>query len=1112
MSGPTVDPQEAMQKVIAQLRASKVDSATLQALEGVAAKLADDPASQPEPASPAFLTAATRASFTVSELRGAIATGSHDLPAAGDISPVLNSSVALAGLPGDSEQRYLLSDSAREKVLKGWQDSGALAASIDAAASAADPETRFLGQFLQNRHTVDIESMTQTEMLAATRAASMVSRVRPEVEPVQREMRRRLDLEEIISPLRVLIRKKSPVGEGLGPDVFYGRSDQLLELYGHVGIRPPESIREALGRAYRSLKRAVTGAPTGTLVVHAIGGMGKSALIARFVLEHVRRDEHWLPFAYLDFDRSTLASAPTSALLIEVMRQVALQIGPPIAPEVADRAIEQLRLLRSELREDLLAGATHGAEGCVPRFREVVDTFAASRPFLIVLDTVERLQSQGAEGVKRLRDLLGTLGLFAGSWPRLRVVVCSRMDVPELRSAGPPPIALGAMGTSETRGVARKVLADLMPGRSVAKELVAAIANASRGYPLFVRVLAMHVAKAGLDSDEELIRELQSTKGRASRVATVLYTRFADRIALPGGAATFKVAACLRTVTPEQLAPALRALAPDMSDADIAAAFGVLHDDETLWAEREAGRLRWRPELRLLLLGCIKDESDGPSGTLQRVAEVTERTLAELPTSDETAADAVYYALLAGRGVAYADRYWRPGEGFRLDLVDAAQDFPAYGAEATYLRLLAGTRRMPDGSELSVIPAGIGWRLAWTADVRLAKPGGDTIDPAILTLADAAPSIKRSDLAFNAQRVALLAKTGRWSEATRLLSKEIIAQPADRVGLVHWYNRTAPALLKAQFNALMLPLLDDIRSDSGDQPTSSPGASSRIEALVAILVATRTMPHTLFDIVDRSFQDPALIASGTSTLTIAFLVGSFGEESSDWAVDLLHDRMTLNAVSSRQVAILLDASKSLGLGLTNGSDELVAAASGPARSLTDRFVLSSVLSILRRLRESGDQARRHAVFRAFFSQRNPDWIEPFAYVLASLFAIHPSRRSALLGTIRLLAEAGTLAPEMVSRAEQVSSFSDATDVLRMMDEAGALDPFLATLRDQLTQDEGLFARLILQIRSLVWHYDDPSRQRIADFLKLIFHFKAWIRLKERLPALNNKASNFPSPS
>lgn len=1104
------NPREALNAALERLRESKADPRMIAAIENLDLEPSAIETSPDHYDNLPFLFAATRGSFSVADLRESIdKAGGQPHPAA--LSQVLDESLAVAGL--DAPQRYVLSDAARADALKIWRGRPELDASLHTAENDGDTQTQFLARILRDPEAIDLCKLDHAEMQACASAAAMAMRSTSTAAPLYHEARRRLDLEEIIRPLRILINKESPVGEGLGPDCFVGRERELRALYAHVGIRPSESIGEMTGRLVKSAFEAFAGAPKGALVLHGIGGMGKSALVAKFVLEHVRRDEHWLPFAYLDFDRSTLAGAEATALLVEIARQIGLQIDARrVGQEAANEMIEALRHLRAELREEMSKGATRSYGGYLPRIREIVDRFAEDRPFLLVLDTLERVQALGSEGLARVTDLLESLGLFDDD-PRLRVVACSRADAPELRAAGtrPSPIELRALTANDSRDLARALLRHLPPNRRIPESLIEAIVGASKGYPLFIRVLTAHVERANLDSDEDLVRELQSTSGKAARVATVLYSRFADRIALPGGATTFKAALCLRTVTRERLHVVLRGVHPRLGEAESDAAFETLGNDPTFWVEKTPTSLRWRSDLRGLLIGCIRDESEEE---LQRVAGLVASSL--VPDGDEVAADALYYALLAGEGVTKADeKFWRPGLSFREALVDAAQDFPVESAEAIYLELVASAARL-DLDHLRILPASVGWRLAWDANPNLGNLGGEAWDATVDGLVDIAPEVDREDAKFRAERFALLVKAGHWREAEHALAGPIIGEPLGRNSVLHWLVRAVNDQSQTNLFALAEELVVNacggvvLENAPGGRDVQSVSGDTQIAALVAARVL-RMDDH--FERLDQMVA--ALDGRGfesSSMLMYVLLAGSFGEAASDWAVDVLDDSKTLRAVSLRQALMLRDFCESaypsllsrLEHGFRQANAGLPTNVGTAGKSYTQGHVIDAVVTTLSTLRHSiADEDRRRAFFRSFFGQRNPEWVEVLSYALNRAVHHRATPIADLWSTAEELRDQGTLDANTLfdlSFRSEAYSVPELTDTLRILDEAGALPTYLTALRPRLERPASFLSSSISSLRSVFGASDEKAPEAIADVLWLIERFQIWVRMKENSAA------------
>ena len=68
--------------------------------------------------------------------------------------------------------------------------------------------------------------------------------------------------------------------------------------------------------------------PPAPLFVFGPGGVGKSTLLARFILDRV--EPRNVPFVYIDIDRPTVRPDRPLTLLLEAIRQLQLQLGLPL--------------------------------------------------------------------------------------------------------------------------------------------------------------------------------------------------------------------------------------------------------------------------------------------------------------------------------------------------------------------------------------------------------------------------------------------------------------------------------------------------------------------------------------------------------------------------------------------------------------------------------------------------------------------------------------------------------------------------------------------------------------------------------------------------------------
>jgi hypothetical protein len=99
------------------------------------------------------------------------------------------------------------------------------------------------------------------------------------------------------------------------------RRNERVEPY--VGVVAPELLLSWLAK---STLDWIKPRQQPALGVFGPGGVGKSALVARFMLEHARLPEDArIPFAYLDFDRPIRHVSKPLTLCLEMLRQLHLQ-------------------------------------------------------------------------------------------------------------------------------------------------------------------------------------------------------------------------------------------------------------------------------------------------------------------------------------------------------------------------------------------------------------------------------------------------------------------------------------------------------------------------------------------------------------------------------------------------------------------------------------------------------------------------------------------------------------------------------------------------------------------------------------------------------------------
>jgi hypothetical protein len=189
-------------------------------------------------------------------------------------------------------------------------------------------------------------------------------------------------------------------------------------------------------------------------MLHGIGGIGKSTLLAEFIRQHVNSPVPF-PWVYLDFDNPRLNVAVLSTLVDEAVEQLRAQYAGSDWADlvaqahqnslVADAASYQSQLesrtlalhdvkLSEELRERSAKEVSHLFATCL---RAAMESSGLERmmqvsemlPLLIVIDTFEEVQKRGVEMAQILWHFLRAL---QEDFPRVRIVISGRAPVPEV--------------------------------------------------------------------------------------------------------------------------------------------------------------------------------------------------------------------------------------------------------------------------------------------------------------------------------------------------------------------------------------------------------------------------------------------------------------------------------------------------------------------------------------------------------------------------------------------------------------------------------------------------------------------------------------------------------
>lgn len=404
----------------------------------------------------------------------------------------------------------------------------------------------------------------------------------------------------------------------LAGEHFAGRKRELDQLRTFVGILEPETLNMQLRAA---ASRLFNLKPKPALNVFGPGGVGKSALVMRFFLEHFHQPlDRRVPFAYLDFDSPFLNMRDLSTLALEIFRQLALQfpaITPPSrisGPDATATALaDVLGMLSSEARQ----------------------------PFLLVLDTFEEVQYGGEAHAVPLWDMLNGL---QSRWPFLRVLISGRVPVTTFTLAGQKPQPLELAGVDDEAAAAI-----LKQGGVSSAPLAAALIKQVGRVPLSLRLAAAVVAKQGASSRGVI--DLETTSYLVFSVSDEviqgqLYERILQHLHSPELEKLAHPGLVLRRITPDLILRVLREpcglVIQTMAEAE--ALYAKLAAEAALVSEEADNALHHRADVRRTMLKLLVDKDPAKADDIRRRA-VTYYAGREEPGAT---ADELYYRLMLG--------------------------------------------------------------------------------------------------------------------------------------------------------------------------------------------------------------------------------------------------------------------------------------------------------------------------------------------------------------------------------------------------------------------------------------------------------------------------------
>ena len=411
--------------------------------------------------------------------------------------------------------------------------------------------------------------------------------------------------------------------------------------------------------AYRTSASAphTTIAENPAMVVYGIGGIGKSTLVARFVMDLYEMSDldDRSAWAYVDLDRPTLSSCDPVVVLTDVIGQVSAQF--PTYRRMLRRA-QDVAHLRTK-------GAGLEASDTAASYRKRAADFADSLramgvgSLVVVIDTFEVLERNHPERDTELYELFATL---ASQVPALRLVVAGRGPASAFlkrsrrdRQMHLLPLADDA-AASLLRFFAERSSTPVTPqlDDALAHEIIRLVG----GIPLTVRLAAAVLAREGANAvTDAAVRARAMDQVRSEFVRGFLYQRILDHVTVDDPVRTdelrqvARAGLVLRSITPQLIE---RVLIPSIGLSPAPSATGLFKDlaSEVTLVEREGDVLRLREELRGPALAALALEDPQ---MIERVHRSAADYFASEPSIEGAAVELAYHRLAQGYPVTPFD-------------------------------------------------------------------------------------------------------------------------------------------------------------------------------------------------------------------------------------------------------------------------------------------------------------------------------------------------------------------------------------------------------------------------------------------------------------------------
>jgi hypothetical protein len=236
----------------------------------------------------------------------------------------------------DQQPQWQLRSEVRKEALQRLHHDGQLEEALNTNPSRRQDTRQVVLNAYLLKKPPDLSRQTRQQLLAILQVSEWLQDLKIEGVPNPEDVRQKIEVDGLFETFRYLVGTH-----------FQGREKELSRLTEYVKSGEQISLSSQLRSLIGWREKPI-------LFIYGPGGIGKSTLLAKFILncEELKDEEHVF-FTYIDFDRPSLSAEEPITILLEALRQLAIQY-PESGISLQNKREEWMRRINNQQTQSLI--------------------------------------------------------------------------------------------------------------------------------------------------------------------------------------------------------------------------------------------------------------------------------------------------------------------------------------------------------------------------------------------------------------------------------------------------------------------------------------------------------------------------------------------------------------------------------------------------------------------------------------------------------------------------------------------------------------------------------------------------------------------------------------